>query len=127
MRLSLLPLILLLTSCEDYNSNSADKIKYDNTPQAEQSGGDPNFAGAFSVIKSRCVNCHSGYHNSWASYTTNEDWLASGLVNRGDPDNSRLIRRIINSGSPGANMPLGQGRLPDSEYQLLRKWITEIP
>jgi len=122
----LISILFLLASCEDYNSNSADKLKYSNEPQQEESG-DPNFQPAFAVIQSRCISCHSGFHNNWATYTSNEKWLNSGLVLRGDPDNSRLIRVIINSGQAGANMPQGAGAIPDSEYQLLLKWITEIP
>lgn len=127
MRVLLLLLFLIcLSSCEDYNSNSADKIKYSNEPQSEEAG-DPNFAPAFAIIQSRCISCHSGFHNNWAAYTSDEQWINSGLVHRGDPDNSHFIKRIINSGQAGANMPQGAGALPDAEYQLLRKWIAEMP
>lgn len=127
MRLFLLSLFMLMfMSCEDYNSNSADKIKYSNEPQQEETG-DPNFAPAFAVIQNRCISCHSGFHNNWATYTDNEKWLNSGLIIRGDPDNSRLIKLTINSGQAGANMPQGGGAIPDAEFQLLRKWISEIP
>lgn len=118
--------LLMLSSCEDYNSNSADKIKYSNEPQSEQAG-DPNFAPAFAIIQSRCISCHSGFHNNWATYTSNEKWINSGLVHRGDPDNSTLIKLIINSGQAGANMPQGAGAIPDAEFQTLRKWIAEMP
>lgn len=121
--------LFFISSCEDYNSNSADKIKYSNQPQAEEggNGGDPNFAPAFAVIQNRCVSCHSGFHNNWATYTSNEKWLNSGLIHRGDPDNSTLIKRTINSGQAGANMPLGFGAIPDAEFETLRTWITNIP
>lgn len=120
-------ILLILSSCEDYNSNSADKIKYSNEPQSEQEAGDPNFAPAFAIIQSRCISCHSGFHNNWATYTSDDKWINSGLVHRGDPDNSHLITRIFNSGQAGANMPQGAGALPDAEFQTLRKWIVEMP
>lgn len=123
---ALISCLFILSSCEDYNSNSADKLKYSNEPQQEQTG-DPNFAPAFSVIQNRCISCHSGFHNNWAAYTSNERWLNSGLIQRGDPQNSSLIKVMFNSGQAGANMPLGSGAIPDAEYQLLLKWITEIP
>lgn len=119
-------LLLLILGCDDYNSNSADKIKYEETSQQEVSSGDPNFQAAFAVIQNRCISCHDGQHNNWASYTNDDHWLSSGLVNRGDPSNSRLIRRIVNSGDPGANMPPA-GAIPDAEFQLLKRWITELP
>jgi len=119
-------ILILFSACEDYNSNSADKLKYSNEPQQEE-GGDPNFAPAFAVIQNRCTSCHSGFHNNWSTYTSNEKWLNSGLVNRGDPDNSLIIRRTINSGQAGSNMPQGTGAIPDAEFETLRTWILNIP
>lgn len=119
-------ILLLLSSCEDYNSNSADKIKYSNEPQSEEAG-DPNFGPAIAIIQNRCISCHSGFHNNWAAFTSDDMWINSGLVHRGDPDNSTLIKRIINSGQAGANMPQGAGAIPDAEFQTLRKWIAEMP
>ncbi len=118
---------LMYTSCDEYNSNSADRLKYGGDPQQEVDTGDANFSAAFPIIQQKCISCHSGDHNNWAGYTSDEKWLNSGLINRGDPDNSSFIKRIINSGGPNANMPEGLGALPDSEYQLLRKWIAEMP
>jgi hypothetical protein len=118
---------VLLTSCDEYNSNSADKIRYGENTEEEVNSGDPNFAPAFAIIRTKCISCHSGDHNNWAAYTDDDKWIASGLVHRGDPDNSSFITRIINSGHPGANMPEGLGALPDSEFQILRKWISEMP
>lgn len=118
--------LFILSSCEDYNSNSADKLKYSNDTQQEDVG-DPNFAPAMEVIKNRCISCHSGFHNNWSRYSSNEMWLNSGLVHRGDPDNSPLIKRTINSGQAGANMPQGAGAIPDAEFETLRTWVTNIP
>lgn len=118
---------LLLVSCDEYNSNSADKLRYGDDIQQERDAGDPNFNPAFVIIQDRCINCHTGDHNNWARFRNDDAWISSGLVHRGDPDNSTFIERIINSGHAGADMPRGAGALPDSEYQLLRKWITEMP
>ena len=120
-------LLILLSSCEDINSNSADKLKYSKQGPQPEEAQDPNFAPAFKVIQNNCISCHTGFHNRWASYTTNDKWIASGRINRGDPDNSRIIERTINSGQTGANMPIGGGPLSDADYQLLRTWITNIP
>jgi uncharacterized membrane protein len=128
LRYFFLILLFSLIACDEYNSNSADKIKYSEDVQEEVAEpGDANFAPAFAVITTRCISCHSNHHNNWASFTDNEKWISSGVVHRGDPDNSEFIKRIINTGGPGANMPEGLGALPDVEYQLLRKWITEMP
>ena len=115
--------VFILTSCQDYNSNTFDSVKY--------SGGstetDPNFEPAFDVITKNCINCHQGYHNTWASYTTNELWLAQGnLVIQGDQANSQLVRKIRNSFEVGANMP-PSGPISEGEFVKIQTWITNIP
>ena len=117
--------LLLLASCQNYNSNSGDANTYGPVVLNE---ADPNFAQAYSIIVNRCVNCHSSnIHSVWSSYTSNNDWLNTGMVNRGDPDNSYFIQRIINYGASSSNMPQGGSALPAAEYNHLRKWIEEIP
>lgn len=119
-------LLLGLLSCQDYNSNSSDRIKFG--PITIDDGVDPNLKSAYAIIQNRCVNCHSStIHNVWSTYTSNELWLTSGVVNRGDPNNSSLILRIINSGQASSNMPQGGSALSASEYNALVKWVTEIP
>lgn len=120
-----LPLLLILISCQDYNSNTADRIKYGPVVLDE---ADPNFQQAYTIIQNRCVSCHSStIHDAWATYQDNAAWLDSGMILRGDPDNSYFIQRIINAGGASSNMPQGGSALPDAEYQHLRKWIEEIP
>ena len=67
------------------------------------------------------------WHSEWLSYTTDDDWIISGVVVRGDAQNSMLIQRIINSGYPSSNMPQGGSPLSDSEYQELIDWIDNLP
>lgn len=124
MRIILLFILLGLASCQDYNSNSSDAIRY--KPIEVDDGGDPNFAPARSIILNRCVNCHSEEHNEWANLT-NQQWLDTGLIIRGDPDNSPFIKTIFNSGSPTANMPFEGSALPAAEFTALKTWIQNIP
>ena len=119
-------LFFIFAACDDQNSNSSDRINYSRTGQ-QQETADTEFAAAFSIIQSRCINCHSGRHNAWAGFINDERWINSGLVHRGDPDNSSLITRIINSGHPVANMPEGTGAIPNAEFQTLRSWIAGMP
>lgn len=118
-------LLLIFISCQDYNSNSADRSKYGPVVLTDT---DPNFAQAYNIIQNRCVSCHSSsIHDPWADLKDNASWLDSGLIQRQDPDNSILLQRIINYGGASSNMPQGGSALPDSEYQHLVKWINEIP
>lgn len=124
MRFLLLPL-LLLSSCQDYNSNSGDRGKYGEVVLNET---DPNFRDAYYIIQNRCVSCHDHEHDDWAELKSNDDWIAEGgLITPGQPENSLLLRRIINSAQVGANMPPGGSAIPDDEYEHLEKWITEFP
>lgn len=115
--------LLTFASCQDYNSNSNDVERYSQV----QLTGSAGFTPAYYIIQQRCTNCHtSSIHNSWASYTNEQDWIDKGYVTAGDPDASRFITRIINHG-PGGDMPQGMGPLPNDEYQDLVDWVTNIP
>ncbi len=123
MNLVSLFLGLLLLGCQDYNSNSNDKERYSEVNLT----GSTNFTPAYYVLQQRCTSCHSGFHNDWAAYTNEQDWINKSLVVKGDPDGSKAIFRIINHGSTDSNMPLGLGPLPNDEYQDLVDWVTNIP
>ncbi len=123
MRILTIALLIFLSSCQDFNSNSFDDSKYGNDSSGET---DPNFAPAFEVLRTECISCHQGYHNAWASRKTNEAWISSGLVTAGDAANSALIEAMVNSGTPGANMP-PTGAIDNNKYLLLQQWINNIP
>lgn len=116
-------LLAFLVGCQDWNSNSFDRTSYGSVGCTDP---DPNFCAAFTVTKNRCATCH--YHQNWSTYTTNEKWInESGVINKNDPANSQFIIRIINTNTASSNMPEGGSALPDAEYDLLNKWIDEMP
>lgn len=124
IRISLLSLLCILVSCQNNNSSSADRFKYGPI----ELENNPQFQAAYPVIQSRCVNCHtSTIHDVWASYTTSAQYISAGLVIKQDPNNSRFIRYIQNSGLSPATMPLNDGPLPNDEYQILVDWVNGIP
>lgn len=113
-----------MISCQDLNSNTTDAFRYGGN------GLDPNATDlekANYIIKQKCVACHTGYHNNWINNTTNEAWIDTGMVIRGDASNSFFIDRIINTGLPASNMPQGGSPLEASEYQQLLDWINNMP
>lgn len=124
MKFILVSLLVALTSCQDFNSNSNDENRFKQVNLTGSSG----FNSAYFILQQRCTSCHSsGIHNSWANYTNEQDWIDEGLVTKGDPDGSRAIFRIINHGGTDADMPLGMGPLPNDEYQDLIDWVENIP
>lgn len=115
---SLLTLVLLI-SCQTDNSSTFDKV-------LGSSNIDPtntNLVKAFNVIDSRCISCHTGYHNNWASYTTDQAWIDSGNVKAGIIGDSPLITKLKNR---GGNMPIGGPNLTNDEYDALVTWIEAL-
>lgn len=113
---------ILLAACQSYNSNTGDKAKFAELELEDN----PQFRAAYKVIQSRCINCHGGTHNAWASYVNSQLWVDKGLIVKGDASNSKLIKRTINSGETGSNMPPEGGPLPNDEYQTLLDWINGL-
>jgi cytochrome c551/c552 len=120
-------LALTAVACQNDNSDSADREKYG--PIVLNSGGDPNFAAAYAILQNQCISCHNGDHHAvWASYTSDADWVAQGLVIKGNATGSYLIQRIINAGNGSAsNMPQGSSALPADQYNTLLTWINNMP
>lgn len=105
---------LFIGCMQTYNSNTGDVIYAQNTCD----GGALNQVCA--VLNDRCISCHTGYHNNWASFTTNEKWQQSGLITIGNPNSSTLYQRIRNVG--GDMPPTGTG-ISETELTTLRTWI----
>lgn len=122
MKLGLLSLLILM-SCQTYNSNSDDAAKY----RVTTINGSSEFQAAFTIIKNRCASCHTNnYHAEWATLTSEEQWKDRGLVIAGDPNNSILVNKIKNFGAGYSNMPVDSGNLPDAEYTAIVNWVTNL-
>lgn len=120
-KLYLIILVFLVSCGQSFNSNSKDfllgsQIYCSDTSQIK-------LCSANEVIAKNCINCHSGYHNSWSSYLTNQDWINSALIATGNSDSSSLIIKLKNA---GGNMPEGAAPLSDADYQVLRSWIDSL-
>lgn len=115
--------IFILFGCQDYNSNSSDKLKYGGSTLDD--GGDPNFLPAYQIIQSKCIACHEGRHNSWLSLNGPQWASNTDLISKGNPDSSPLIMATANWG--GSMPPIGYSNLTNEEYQILRNWITNMP
>lgn len=114
--------LILLSACQSYNSHTGDKAKFAEIELEDNA----NFRAAYKVIQSRCINCHSGTHNAWATYVNSQLWIDKGLIVKGSASNSLLVKRIINSGETGSNMPPEGGPLPNDEYQTILDWINGL-
>jgi|GEM_PF-3053771 len=118
-----LPILAVMGSCANYNSNSNDATAYRARSEDLLDG---NFLPVYELLMNKCYSCHP-HHDYFASLTTSQKWVDAGQVVKGDPDNSYLIRRLRKfGGGTNSNMPYGND-ITDDEYQLLRAWITNIP
>lgn len=113
---------LLLSCGQSYNSNSFDKEKYKNQIDITSPEG-KRFFLAYSVIKDKCISCHTGYHNSYSGYTKSSDWTSIGLVSAGDYDGSFLKNKLKNY---GGNMPASGSELSDIEIAYLQDWVDQL-
>ena len=113
--------LLFAVSCQDYNSNSADQVRYEEITFPP--GASAELKTSYPIIKDRCFVCHS----EWSSYKTDQQWIDAGLVIKNDTSNSSLVYRLKNFSPPG-DMPTGAyPTMPNSEYQKLLTWITNMP
>ena len=104
------------------NSNSDDEElskQGESLPEDE----DPKFIAAFTVIKNQCIDCHSGYHNGWSSFSSSEKWISSGEITKGNSLESSLIKRLKNY---DGNMPLGGAQLSEEDLNILLDWIDNL-
>lgn len=116
-------LVFLLFSCgQDYNSNSFDEQKYNTKIETDSPEG-LRFYNAYNVINSKCISCHTSYHNGYANYTTSEKWIESGLVTANDFENSFLILKLKNY---GGSMPQGGSELSSEQITYLKDWIEGL-
>ncbi len=100
---------------QDYNSNSNDNAGVMNIDCAIK----PELCAAYvAMFKNHCFECHA-----WSEYYTDDDWINAGLVIRGSPDTSILVRRLKNAGS---DMPRNYNPLTASEYNAVRTWIQNL-
>lgn len=119
MKFFLVSLLVILTGCQDFNSNSSDDDRFKQVTLT----GTANFNSAYYILQERCATCH----NEYAGYTNEQDWVDEGLASPGDASGSKVIFRIINTGGTDSDMPLGLGPLPSDEYQDLVDWVNGIP
>ena len=119
--------ILLASSCgQDYNSNSFDDLLYAGS-SCSGDAAEVRFCEAFTIIKDKCVSCHSGWHDSYATFDTSQKWIDAGLIVSNDATNSQLMTRIKGYGTgASATMPLNSSELTQSEKDTLEAWIDGL-
>jgi len=84
---------------------------------------------AFSVLNSKCIQCHTNYHDSWSSYTREADWLTEGsLVIAGNANGSYLVERTHGCGATdlGNQMPKDDDLITSDECSAITAWINSI-
>ena len=79
---------------------------------------------AYTIFEQNCFSCHAA-GATYAAFLLIEDYSAltaeNGPVVPGDPDASRLYKRLLGEG--GAQMPFLAPPLPEQEIETIKDWI----
>ena len=78
---------------------------------------------AYTIFEKNCLNCH-GSGGPVAAILLIEDYsvlIEKGAVVPGDPDASRLYKRLLGEGGP--LMPQGGPPLPEEKIETIKDWI----
>jgi hypothetical protein len=120
MKFNIFLILIALYGCgQDYNSNTFDASKFEDSSIDNTTP----FGQSYTILSSRCASCHTGYHNNYANYKTPASWISSGLVVAGNPAGSLVVSKLQNV---GGTMPLGESAISNTEYQTIRNWISSL-
>lgn len=107
---------LAASACQNENSNSDDAPIVTGTPQ---------FLAANAIMADKCVSCHEhSFH-----LMTEAQFVTSGRVLGGDPQNSPIYYRLTGSTSPNVspkNMPTDGNDLTADELNVMITWINSV-
>ena len=101
------------------NSHSSDASLGGSLCASTLSESETRFCESKNIIASRCVSCHTGYHEGYANLTE-ADFIQQSLITVGDAANSSIFSILQNN---GGTMPKGGKALPTEEITTLTDWI----
>ena len=81
---------------------------------------------AYTIFEKNCFSCHAagGFAAAFLLIEEHSELIKeNGPVVPGDPDASRLYKRLLGEG--GALMPFGGPPLPDAEIETIKNWILD--
>ena len=115
----------ILSSCgQTFNSNTSDNLLLPSSYCEDQTK--TLLCDANEVLQTKCTSCHSGDHNTWGTWDTDEEWLENGRVIAGNPAGSPIISRLKVYGTGNTNMPQDDAALTQEEYDKLEAWINSL-
>lgn len=117
-------MVLIPTGCSKvYNSSSYDAQTY--APPV--TGGSPQFTAVKAILDSKCINCHTNYHASWAGYDS-AAYVSAGLVTPSSLPSSLIYTKLAGNrtGTGGQNMPDGAAALSGTELDAFEAWIGSL-
>jgi len=117
-------LFFLMSSCyQETNSNSFDdSFSLSNGIDTSTAAGQ-RLSDAYDVLNTHCMSCHTGYHNNWNNLNTDGKWMATEVIEAGDPFSSTLLIRLKNI---GGNMPKDNSQMSEEEFDKIVNWIDNI-
>lgn len=116
-------LLFLISSCQDFNSNSFDKEKSYVAVIDTSTAEGKRLNSAYQVLKNNCMSCHTGYHSVWLKFNTSELWQNENLIIAGDANASEIMIRLKNN---GGDMPLNNSPIQFTDLIYIEDWINGL-
>ncbi len=132
MKFKMLQISFLLLTWLVVSMNGCGNPVHMNLSSSSRSSLELDLFGKVQTILQRdCMGCHTdGGSAPTFNYSHESDFVRSGLIVPGSPQNSKLIFRLKNFNDPVAttdNMPLNTTyQIPDSDYQLIYTWVLDM-
>lgn len=115
--LAVVGLVLFFQNCGKFAAVGPNGMDLSST-----SGAGAVQIGTQQILERSCASCHD------YATLTDQQLVASGLIVPGDPENSPIYYRLINSaGARGSkNMPKSGAALTKAEVAVLEDWIRSV-
>ncbi len=123
LSMKILIILLFTFSCKPIRNSSEEYGRGPSTVPGEES---PEFLAAKELIDSKCVSCHTSYHNSWKN-SSEKSLIDSRYIVAGKPVESKLYQSLFNGGiNTGSLMPKEDSEFSEEEKKVILDWIVSI-
>lgn len=117
-------LVLLMISCINSQEVALTELEFgDQKQDLATTDNEMIFKQVSNIMNQKCISCHSVSGTNLKILKTNEQWIRSGLIVPGEPENSPLFLSLKGE---GGTMPLLTKALETEEREIIYAWILSL-